>query len=66
MRQPVGVPKPEPAEVRKMERFVGKRRRDVAERVGTIVPKARGIRLGADAERIENEKNGTARICHGD
>jgi hypothetical protein len=49
-----------------MERFVGKRRRDVAERVGALVTKPRGIRRGADAERIKNEKNGTARICHGD
>ena len=43
-----------------MQPLVGKRRRDVAKRVGALVTKTHGIWRGANAEGIENEKNGAA------
>ena len=52
MRQSVGVPKPELAEVWEMQRLVGKSRRDVAKRVGALVTKTHGIRRGSNAEGI--------------
>jgi hypothetical protein len=60
MRQPVGVSKPELAEVREIQRLVGKSRRDVAERVGALITKTHGIRRGSNAEGIKNEKNDAA------
>ena len=61
MRQSVGVPKPEAAKVREMQRLVGKRRRDVAKRVGALITKTHGIPRGSNAEGIKNEKNDAAR-----
>jgi hypothetical protein len=54
------VSKPEAAEVREMQRLVGKSRRDVAQRVGALVTKTHGIWRGSNAEGIKNEKNDAA------
>jgi hypothetical protein len=52
----------ESAEVREMKRFAAKRGGNVTQRVGALVTENCGVGRGSDAEGIENEKNGAARV----